>query len=94
MSKSNSQWEELNSQVGLTAADKKLIELEKDLISSAVKARKESNASQGDVSKRSSMKVTAVSRFENEKTDPRLSTVVKYLHAIGKRLDIVDEQKN
>lgn len=76
--------------VGMTDAEKELVELEASIIEAVVQARKKANITQKEVSEKTNLKIPAISRLENGNTDPRLSTLLKYLASIGKTIQIVD----
>ena len=51
-------------------------------------AREEAGFTQDDIAKRLSTKKSAISRIENHAEDIRLSTLEKFVEAIGKRLSL------
>lgn len=59
------------------------------LISEMVKARNEEKCSQQKLEKISGIKQPVISRLENGTSDPKLSTIIKFLYSIGKTLKVV-----
>ena len=58
------------------------------LVESLVACRKSQNISQKEVAERMGVKQPTVSGFENEGSDPRLSTIQRYARAVDSRLKI------
>jgi transcriptional regulator with XRE-family HTH domain len=57
------------------------------LIDKVVRLRKESGMSQAEVARRMNTTQSSVSEFEKATVDPRISTLQKYVRAIGSRID-------
>ena len=59
------------------------------LITEIVNARNNSGLSQKELEEISGIKQPVISRFESGASDPKLSTIMKFLHSIGKTLKVV-----
>lgn len=59
------------------------------LITEIVNARNNSGLSQKELEEISGIKQPVISRFESGTSDPKLSTIMKFLHSIGKTLKVV-----
>jgi len=57
------------------------------LIERLIRLRKEDNLSQAEVARRMRTTQSSVSEFEKATVDPRLSTLQKYVRAVGSRVD-------
>lgn len=64
-----------------------------DFVGEMIQARKKDNISQRDLENISGIKQSVIGRMESGKTDPKLSTVIKLLNAMGKTLAIVPIDK-
>lgn len=64
-----------------------------DFVGEMIQARKKDNISQRDLENISGIKQSVIGRMESGKTDPKLSTVMKLLNAMGKTLEIVPIDK-
>ena len=64
-----------------------------DFVGEMIQARKKDNISQRDLENISGIKQSVIGRMESGKTDPKLSTVMKLLNAMGKTLAIVPIDK-
>ena len=64
-----------------------------DIVEEMIQARKKDNISQRDLENISGIKQSVIGRMESGKTDPKLSTVIKLLNAMGKTLAIVPIDK-
>ena len=64
-----------------------------ELISSFIKTRKEQGLSQKQLEVLSGVAQPIIARVENSQTDPQLSTLIKLLEPLGKKLKIVDIEK-
>lgn len=66
-------------------------ELREDLIDALIALRKKANLRQSDVAEYMECTQSTVSNFENESTDPYLSTLQRYARATGHKLNITIE---
>jgi transcriptional regulator with XRE-family HTH domain len=58
------------------------------IIRTLAEARTKAGLSQADLAERIGTQQSVVGRFESEKTDPRLSSILKYAHALDLDLEI------
>jgi transcriptional regulator with XRE-family HTH domain len=58
------------------------------LLDTLVACRRDQGLTQSDIARRMGVKQPAVSGFENEDADPRLSTLQRYARAVGGRLRV------
>ena len=87
-------WEELKKELNYSPEEKEAIKLEVDLIEATVKARKESNLSQRDLSEKTGMKQSAIARIEKMKVSPTVETLLHLLYPLGYTLKIVPLSKD
>ena len=59
------------------------------LISEMIEARNDKKISQQKLEEISGIKQPVISRLENGTSDPKLSTIIKFLHSVGKTLKVV-----
>lgn len=59
------------------------------IVGEIIKARHEKDISQRELESISGIKQSVIARMETGKTDPQLSTIVKVLASLGKKLAIV-----
>ena len=67
--------------------------IKSELISDIIKTRKEQGLSQKQLEVLSGVAQPLIARVENNQTDPQLSTLIKLLEPLGKKLKIVDIEK-
>ena len=82
--------QELQDELRIYVAENDLIV---DFVGEMIQARKKNNISQRDLENISGIKQSVIGRMESGKTDPKLSTVMKLLNALGKTLAIVPIDK-
>lgn len=73
--------------------EKKIIDLEYDIISKYIKLRKEAGISQEQLSKETSVIRTTIARVENSMNSPQLKTILELLEPLGYTLEIVPLDK-
>jgi len=69
------------------------VEREYDLIKSIVKARKEMNITQKDISEKTNLTQQMVSRIEKYNNSPRLNNFIEYINAIGLDIELKRREK-
>ncbi|MER8025010.1 helix-turn-helix domain-containing protein [Glutamicibacter protophormiae] len=67
-------------------------ELREDLIDALIALRKKAKLRQSDIAEHMECTQSTVSNFENESTDPYLSTLQRYARATGHKLNITIEE--
>jgi ribosome-binding protein aMBF1 (putative translation factor) len=66
------------------------VELRTELMTAFTKARNEKGITRARLSELSGVKPPIIARTENGENDPQLTTLLKMLSALGKKLQIVD----
>ncbi len=85
-------WKELRKELNFTEEEEEEIRLEKQLILATIEAREKRKMSQRKLSELSGIPQTTIARIETNVVTPQLSTLIKYLNAIGYRLTIVPKK--
>ena len=65
------------------------IDLKVKIIDEILEARKKAGITQTELEKLTGIKQTFIARFENNRMDPQLTTVLKILRPLGLTLDVV-----
>lgn len=65
------------------------IDLKVKIIGEILEARKKAGITQTELEKLTGIKQTFIARFENNRMDPQLTTVLKILRPLGLTLDVV-----
>lgn len=84
-----SSWDEYKK-TKMTPEYRAKLKLKTDIICEIIEARRDKKVTQTDLSKLSGVRQPVIARIETDVTDPRISTVLKILNAIGKTLKVVD----
>ena len=87
-------WKEVRESLNITTEEEAEIQLEKDLIEATIEARKKSNLSQRELSKKSKIKQPAIARIESRSRSPQASTLIRMLHPMGYTLRVVPLDKS
>jgi transcriptional regulator with XRE-family HTH domain len=66
------------------------IDLKVQIVGEILKARRKENLTQRALEELSGIKQPMIARIEGGDTDPQLSTVIKILRPLGKKLAVVD----
>lgn len=69
--------------------EKKIMNMEYDIITNFIKLRKESNISQEQLAKETNVIRTTIARIERNMNSPQLKTMLELLEPLGYTLDIV-----
>jgi DNA-binding XRE family transcriptional regulator len=84
-------WDDVKSELtSLTPEDIDEIDFEVQLMGAFIEARREKGLTQAELNLLCGIKQTHIARIETGKTDPQLSTVLKLLRPLGKKLAVVD----
>ena len=86
-------WEEVRKEFNFTPEEEAEIELEKELIRSAIAVRNTSNLTQREVSKKSGIIQPSIARIEKFARSPQTSTLIKLLYPMGYTIKIVPLKK-
>lgn len=84
-----STWKEVKKELSLTEEDKRIIELEKELIRSMVAIREEQGLSQADMARKCNVKQPAIARMEKNTHSPQVDSLLRVLTPLGYTLQIV-----
>ncbi len=85
-------WRSIRKELNFSE-DAEEIRLEKEIIRAGVKARQKQNLSQRKLSELSGIPKTTIARIESNAVTPQVSTLIKYLNAIGYRIKIEPKKK-
>ena len=87
-------WEEVRKNLNITPEQEEEIKLEMEIMEATIEARKKSQLSQRELSKKTGIKQPAIARIEKGIGSPRVSTLMKLLYPIGYTLRVVPLNKN
>lgn len=87
-------WEEVRKELNFTPEEEAEIELEKELIRSAIEIRKKSNLTQRELSEKSGIIQPSIARIERFARSPQASTLIRLLYPMGYTIRIVPLEKN
>ena len=84
-------WADLKGELNaLSQEELDEIDLKVQIVGEILKSRQEENLTQRALEKLSGIKQPMIARIEGGDTDPQLSTVIKILRPLGKKLAVVD----
>lgn len=87
-------WKDFRKELNITPEEEAEIELEKNLIKAMIKARKESNLTQRQLSEKSGIIQPSIAKIESFARSPQASTLIKLLYPMGYTLKVVPLEKN
>lgn len=93
MDKKDLTWEKVRENLKLTKEQEEEIRVEEEIIEAVVRARKERNLTQQQLSDISGIKQPAIARIENGTNSPMVSTLMKMLYSMGYTLKVVPLEK-
>ena len=93
MSEEFKSWEEIEKELNITSEQEAEIQLEMDIIKATIEARKKSNLSQRELSKKAGIKQTVLARIESRARSPQVTTLLKILYPMGYTLKVVPIKK-
>lgn len=83
-------WEDIKNNItSLSSEEYDEIDLKVKIVGEILEARKKSGLTQTDLEELTGIKQTFIARFENNRMDPQLTTVLKILRPLGLTLDVV-----
>lgn len=82
-------WEDVRSELNITAEDEVQIEFEKELIETMIRIREEQGLTQAQLAEKCDMKQSMIARFERLTHSPRVDTMLEILTKLGYTLKIV-----
>ena len=93
MIKKDLTWKEVRENLKLTKEQEEEIRVKEEIIQAVIKARKEKNLTQQQLSDISGIKQPAIARIENGTNSPMVSTLMKMLYSMGYTLKVVPLEK-
>ncbi|MGN1310165.1 MAG: helix-turn-helix domain-containing protein [Clostridia bacterium] len=93
MSEEFKSWEEIEKELNITSEQEAEIQLEMDIIKATIEARKKSNLSQRELSKKAGIKQPVIARIESRARSPQVTTLLKILYPMGYTLKVVPIKK-
>ena len=94
MSEKELTWEEVRSNLEFTPEEEAEIQLEMDIINATIAARKKSNLTQRELSRKSGIKQPVIARIEKFINSPQTNTLIKLLYPLGYTIKVVPLKKN
>ena len=94
MNKKELTWEDVKESLNFTPEEEAEIQLEEDIIEATIEARKKSNLSQRELSKKTGIKQPAIARIESRSRSPQASTLIKLLYPMGYTIRVVPLNDN
>lgn len=87
-------WDDLNARLdAITPEERDEIELKMRIIKKMIDARKDGDITQNSLGEMTGIDQAVIARLENNRTDPRLTTLLKLLRPLGLTLDVVPIDK-
>lgn len=85
-----SNWNDVKKNItSLSQEDWDEVELKVKIVGEILEARKKAGLTQAELENLTGIKQTFIARFENNRMDPQLTTVLKLLRPLGLTLDVV-----
>lgn len=82
-------WDELRKELNISPEQEEEIRIEGEIIEATIKAREESKTTQAELSKKSGLTQSVISRVEKGVHSPSICTLVKILTPLGYTLKVV-----
>lgn len=82
-------WEDVRKKLNISKEQEAEIQLEKDIIEATIEARKKSNLTQRELSKKSGVRQPVIARIERYVNSPQTSTLIKLLYPMGYTIRVV-----
>lgn len=82
-------WEDVRKKLNISKEQEAEIQLEKDIIEATIEARKKSNLTQRELSKKSGVRQPVIARIERYVSSPQTSTLIKLLYPMGYTIRVV-----
>lgn len=87
-------WKDFRKELNLTPQEEEEIQLEIDLIEAVIKARKDSDLTQRELSEKSGVIQPSIAKIESFKRSPQAATLIKLLYPMGYTIRVVPLGKN
>ncbi len=85
-----SKWNDVKRNItSLSPEEWDAVDLKVKIVGEMLEARQKAGMTQTELENLTGIKQTFIARFENNKTDPQLTTVLKLLRPLGLTLDVV-----
>lgn len=85
-----SNWNDVKKNItALSQEDWDEVSLKVKIVGEVMEARKKAGITQSELENLTGIKQTFIARFENNRMDPQLTTVLKLLRPLGLTLDVV-----
>ena len=85
-----SNWNDVKKNItSLSQEDWDEVDLKVKIVGEILEARKKAGLTQAELENLTGIKQTFIARFENNRMDPQLTTVLKLLRPLGLTLDVV-----
>ncbi|MBR2290166.1 MAG: helix-turn-helix transcriptional regulator [Clostridia bacterium] len=84
-------WKDVKKEIesNFTKEDLEEIELEKEIIRATIKARKDANLTQQELSEKTGIVQPSIAKIEKFKRSPQCTTLIKLLYPLGYTLRVV-----
>lgn len=82
-------WGDVRKKLNISKEQEAEIQLEKDIIEATIEARKKSNLTQRELSKKSGVRQPVIARIERYVNSPQTSTLIKLLYPMGYTIRVV-----
>ena len=86
-------WEETKKKLDIDEEQSAEIQLEMDIIEATIKARKENNLTQRELSEKSGIRQPVIARIEKRINSPQTNTLIKLLYSMGYTIRVVPIDK-
>lgn len=93
MSEKFTEWEDFEKELNITPEQEMEIRLEMDIIKATIEARRKSNLTQRDLSKKTGITQSVIARIEKCVNSPQTNTLIKLLYPMGYTLKVVPLDK-
>lgn len=94
MNKKELEWNEIRKSLDFTEEEEIEIQLEKDIIQAVIDARKKSQLTQRELSKKSGIKQPSIAKIETCSRSPQITTLIKLLYPMGYTIRVVPLKEN
>ena len=87
-------WKEVRKELNFTPEEEAEMELEKELITATIQARKTANLTQRELSEKSGVIQPSIAKIESFARSPQATTLIKMLYPIGYTIRVVPLNEN
>ena len=87
-------WKDVEKDLNFTSEETAEMELEMSIIKATIEARKKANMTQQQLSKKSGVIQSSISKIESCVRSPQASTLIKLLYPLGYTLKVVPLDKD